>query len=272
MPSSEGKPDASSRANGRWPNQRISRGVQVRPVPATSKLGRCSNHRRAVRMTILLNLQKLFTRDDVLAEDRQVRGIDAENTSNVVEFGELHGVAAQALAPRTDQSSHEEAMRPTALPAGRSGRVRTRLLPEGDQKNGYSPAEGSDIRRSGRVRRPVAWLVIIEGPGTGDWFVLESGLTHIGCGAEQEVCLDFGDQNISRENHAFITYDIAQHRFQISHGDSVNRTRLNDVMVDGKVELSHGDRIVIGKTTLRIVTFCDDKFSWPPIIDKGGSE
>jgi hypothetical protein len=126
--------------------------------------------------------------------------------------------------------------------------------------------------RSGRVRRPVGWLVIIEGPGTGDWFALESGLTHIGRGAVQDVCLDFGDQTISLLNHAYITYDIAQHRFQISHGEGINWVRLNGVTVEVKADLSHGDRITIGKTTLRIAAFCDDHFSWAPILDKGGSK
>jgi len=101
---------------------------------------------------------------------------------------------------------------------------------------------------------------------------LERGLTPIGRGVGQDVCLDFGDQTISRLNHAFIAYDIAQHRFQIGHGEGINWVRLNGVIVEVKADLSHGDRITIGKTTLRIAAFCDDHFSWAPILDKGGSK
>jgi hypothetical protein len=220
-------------------------------------------------MTFLDNLYRLFPREAVTRSmDRTTNAggnVTRKTSDSVVELGPH----AEILGP----SSLQDVARDTAQrPAGRSGRVRTRLLPEGDEDKIYVPPEGSDRPRGGRIRRPVGWLVVIEGPGTGDWFALENGLTHLGRGEDQDVCLDFGDQSISRRNHAFITYDIARHRFQLSHGESKNRTRLNDEVVASKAGLVHGDRISIGKTTLRIAAFCDDDFSWPAIIDNGGSK
>ncbi|MBT8458176.1 MAG: FHA domain-containing protein [Boseongicola sp.] len=210
-------------------------------------------------MTILANIHRLFSRDTSIekseSDERRNSRETMPTTDNVVDFGvQIEG-----------EQSFER-------PTGRSGRIRTRMLPEGEEDNSYSPPVGTDQLRGGRVRRPVGWLVVIEGPGTGDWFALESGLTHLGRGADQDVCLDFGDQSISRQSHAFITYDIARHRFQICHGESRNRTRLNGEVVEHKAALSHGDRISIGKTTLRIAIFCDDQFSWAPILDKGGPQ
>ena len=219
-------------------------------------------------MAILINLQRLFARDttdpSLESEPMPAATDTTQKIDNVVDIA-----AAKIGGPAGTSSTGGD---PSGRPNGRSGRVRTRLLLEGEDKRPFSPAEGSDQNRAGHVRRPVGWLVVIEGPGAGDWFALESGLTHLGRGADQDVCLDFGDQTISRQSHAFITYDIARHRFQLCHGESRNRTRLNGVVVDGKVALTNGDCISIGKTTLRIAVFCDDQFSWPPIIDKGGSK
>ncbi|SMX23997.1 FHA domain-containing protein [Boseongicola aestuarii] len=219
-------------------------------------------------MAILINLQRLFARDTTGPLPEPETMPDANETTQTID--NVVGIdAAKIGGPVGTTNTNGD---PSGRPSGRSGRVRTRLLPEGEEDKPYSPGEGSDHNGGGQVRRPVGWLVIIDGPGTGDWFALESGLTHLGRGADQNVCIDFGDQTISRQSHAFITYDIAHHRLQLSHGESRNRTRLNGVVVDGKVALTHGDSISIGKTTLRIAVFCDDQFSWPPIIDKGGSK
>jgi hypothetical protein len=229
----------------------------------------------ALGVTIFMSLQKLFARD-VPAPDAEPFRLTGRQgrmqvSSNVVEITQFNEIEGNVQSPKSESAKHENTS-PMVRPNGRSGRVRTRLLPEGEQCGSNNRSEGFDTMRSGRVRRPVGWLVIIEGPGIGDWFALESGLTHIGRGAVQDVCLDFGDQTISLLNHAYITYDIAQHRFQISHGEGINWVRLNGVTVEVKADLSHGDRITIGKTTLRIAAFCDDHFSWAPILDKGGSK
>ena len=226
-------------------------------------------------MTIFMSRQKLFARD-VPAPDaepfrlagRQGRMQDSSNVVGITQFNEIEG---NVQSPKSERAKHEN-ISPMVSTNGRSGRVRTRLLPEGGQCGSNNPSAGFDTMRAGRVRRPVGWLVIIEGPGTGDWFALESGLTHIGRGVIQDDCVDFGDQTISQLNRAFITYDIAQHRFQISQGEGINWVRLNGVTVEVKADLSHGDRIAIGNTTLRIAAFCDDHFSWAPILDKGRSK
>jgi len=218
-------------------------------------------------LTLLDNLYRLFPREKAVEVVSNAANSSDGSTritrSNVVDLGPRADNHPSSTSPDSDT-------RTANRPSGRSGRVRTRLLPECEEDKSYVPPEGSDHLRAGQIRRPVGWLVVVEGPGTGDWFALESGLTHLGRGPDQDVCLDFGDQSISRQNHAFITYDIARHRFQLSHGESKNRTRLNGVVVESRIGLAHGDRISIGKTTLRIAAFCDDDFSWPAIIDSGG--
>ena len=74
--------------------------------------------------------------------------------------------------------------------------------------------------------------------------------------------LDFGDNSISRENHAAIAFDAEQNVFFIGHGGKANLVRCNNMPVLSTQALSAGDRIRIGETTLRFVPLCGGDFSW----------
>jgi pSer/pThr/pTyr-binding forkhead associated (FHA) protein len=67
---------------------------------------------------------------------------------------------------------------------------------------------------------------------------------------------------ISRENHAAIAYDEEQSAFFIGHGGKANIVRLNGRPVLSTEELSTGDRIRIGETTLQFVAMCGPEFNW----------
>src|SRR5262249_15630499 len=55
---------------------------------------------------------------------------------------------------------------------------------------------------------PVAgWLVVVKGPGRGGFRPVYIGMNSIGREVNQRISLSFGDDMISREEHAFIAYD-----------------------------------------------------------------
>lgn len=144
------------------------------------------------------------------------------------------------------------------------GRVKTRLLgfntsPETglDPISSQTPAQAAP-----HSRFPVGWLIVISGAGRGSAFTLFSGVSTIGRGEDQIVRLDFGDNAISRENHAAIAYDPTHKGFFIGHGGKANLVRRNDRPVLSTEELSAGDHITIGETVLRFVPFCGPDFSW----------
>ncbi|WP_052261714.1 FHA domain-containing protein [Leisingera sp. ANG-M1] len=148
--------------------------------------------------------------------------------------------------------------------ASRAGRVKTRLL-------GFSPDQGADrdpFARSakgsapGYTEFPVGWLAVVKGPGRGAAFTLFSGVTVIGRGEDQTVRLDFGDNSISRDNHAAIAYDPEQKSFFIGHGGKANLVRRNGRPVLSTEALSAGDEIRVGETTLRFVPLCGEDFGW----------
>ncbi|OED50726.1 FHA domain-containing protein [Leisingera sp. S232] len=148
--------------------------------------------------------------------------------------------------------------------ASRGGRVKTRLL-------GFSPAQapgGDPFSRSaegsapGYTQFPVGWLAVVQGPGRGAAFTLFNGVSVIGRGEDQTVRIDFGDNSISRDNHAAIAYDPEQKAFYIGHGGKANLVRRNGRPVLSTEELSAGDEIRIGETTLRFVPLCGAGFGW----------
>lgn len=130
---------------------------------------------------------------------------------------------------------------------------------------GSAPAAGKTtfIRAQDVQTDPVAgWLVVVKGPGRGSFRPLFVGMNAIGRDPGQRVALTFGDDTISRQEHAFITYDDEGRRFFVQHGGKANLVRLGDKPVLVPTELKANDRIRIGKTVLRFVPCCGPDFSW----------
>lgn len=148
--------------------------------------------------------------------------------------------------------------------SGSHSRTRTRIL-------GFNTAEGTGIDPISRSKEattaaytmfPVGWLIVVDGAGRGSAFTLFNGVSNIGRGEDQTVRLDFGDNAISRENHASIAYDPRQKSFFIGQGGKANLVRRNDRPVLSTEEMSAGDLVTVGETTLRFVPFCSSDFSW----------
>ena len=119
------------------------------------------------------------------------------------------------------------------------------------------------IRSQGIDSDPVAgWVVVVKGPGRGNFSPVFVGMNSLGRDASQRVCLSFGDDAISREEHAFITYDEEQRCFYLQHGGKSNLVRLGSQPVLSPVELKPNDLIRIGRTTLLFVPCCGPDFSW----------
>jgi hypothetical protein len=110
---------------------------------------------------------------------------------------------------------------------------------------------------------PVAgWVVVVKGPGRGSFSPVFVGMNSLGRDASQRVSLNFGDDSISREEHAFITYDEEDRRFYLQHGGKSNLVRLGSQPVLSPTELQANDLIRIGRTTLLFVPCCGPDFSW----------
>lgn len=176
--------------------------------------------------------------------------------------------AARTPEPEMPAAADEEAVAVPGPAMGRGssqkGRVKTRLLGFNvDREEEVDPISGRQAAKPAAYTKfPLGWLIVTDGPGRGAAFTLFNGVSQIGRGKDQTISLDFGDNTISRENHAAIAYDPTQNCFFIGHGGKANLVRRNDRPVLATEELSAGDRITIGETSLRFVPLCGEDFSW----------
>lgn len=108
----------------------------------------------------------------------------------------------------------------------------------------------------------VGWVVIVDGPGRGNYRPVCYGQNAIGRGDNLRIMIDYGDQRISREPHAFLIYDEVERKFFVRDNGKSNIVRLNGNMVLSPSELHDRDRITIGQTTLIFIALCDAGFNW----------
>jgi hypothetical protein len=108
----------------------------------------------------------------------------------------------------------------------------------------------------------VGWVVVVDGPGKGNFAQLGHGMNSIGRTESNRIALDYGDEEISRDNHAFLTYDPKGKKFFIQHGGGKNLTYVENQPVLQPREIFDREQIVLGNTKLYFVGLCGDKFEW----------
>jgi len=108
----------------------------------------------------------------------------------------------------------------------------------------------------------VGWLVIVDGPGRGKSANIYSGMNSLGRAQNQRIRVDFGDEAISGEGAAFITFEPKRRTFHINHGGKANIVYLNDEAVLAPMPLAGGSTITIGDTKFRFVQLCGPDFTW----------
>jgi hypothetical protein len=179
--------------------------------------------------------------------------------------------ARRALAAAERTASERGISRPRYLEeGGANDSAKTRVLGFHAPDLEMDPISAVAHKQSGSVRYPAGWLVVVDGPGRGAYFAVTMSVSSIGRGADQAISLNFGDASISRQNHAAIAYDAEQNRFFLGHGNKSNIVRRNGQPVLATEELTDGDVIRIGKTSLRFVALCGDDFTWGDIDDEDG--
>lgn len=172
---------------------------------------------------------------------------------------------AVPLVDRVEQKMHEpEGPRPAA----------ERQEPEPDETDERHPdvdelfGQVANREAPARPRFPYGWLVVVEGPGVGEWFPLERGVSHIGSAVGQTVCLDFGDSSVAPIRHAALAYDEGYHAFVLDSGPDAP-VRLNGTPTRSPVTLRDGDVISVDETSVRLVALCSPNFHWSSDLRTG---
>ncbi len=107
----------------------------------------------------------------------------------------------------------------------------------------------------------VGWLVAIEGPCRGTDYRIHTGYNYIGREVG-DICIR-GDNTISAERDANVTFIPQTRKFYIAHEQGKNVLLVNDTpVIGGGMEIKNYDLITIGTTKLMFVGLCGEKFIW----------
>lgn len=155
------------------------------------------------------------------------------------------------IAPQTTPEPHHQQMAKSFAPDPGHTRI---LRP---------PSASAEEIRTDPV---VGWLVVLKGPGKGNFRPIFAGSNTIGRSPGQRIPIDFGDDSISSEKQAFLVYDGRKRQFQlVPNLEKPNLVHLNDSAVLANAELKVHDKITLGDTMLLFVPLCSAEFDWSDV-------
>ena len=138
------------------------------------------------------------------------------------------------------------------------------MSPEDIAKRQSSGDDGKTVgimKKKTGIDPVVGWLVCWEGPSRGQDYRIKSERNFIGRDRSMDIVIT-GDDGISRENHAIISFNPKNNRFRLIPGDGHGLVYLNDEEVYMPIELERGDIIELGETRLVFIPFCEGDISW----------
>jgi len=137
--------------------------------------------------------------------------------------------------------------------------LRTRPKEEIPRAGGDPAATQGIYRKKMGIDPVVGWLVCVEGEDRGRDFPLRSENNFVGRSEKMDICIT-GDECISRENYAVITFDPLTNGFYLRPGEVRKLVFRNGHAVFEAEQLQPYDEILLGKTRLRFVPLCGDRF------------
>ena len=134
--------------------------------------------------------------------------------------------------------------------------------PRDDERTRLAGAIPADTTRSEETDPVTGWLVIVEGPGRGRDLRIGVGRNDLGRDRGNRIALPFGDTQISRRAHLWVSYDPRNRAFSVAPGNSTNLAYLDGAAIEARMPLTDGALIAIGGTKLCFAAFCGDRFAW----------
>ncbi|WP_072395329.1 FHA domain-containing protein [Hyphomicrobium sp. CS1GBMeth3] len=177
--------------------------------------------------------------------------------------------AREARTPRVTDDRHVEADAP---PTTRVVRAANRPAPPPEDAGSRTTlVRGKmQVTRGAFEQDPVVgWLVVVGGPGIGQFRPIFEGNNSIGRATGNRIAIDFGDDAISADEQAYIRYDSAERSFLfVPNLAKTNVVSVNEKRPTGAVELAQMDVITMGRTQLVFVPFCGPDFDWAALQEQ----
>ncbi len=161
---------------------------------------------------------------------------------------DMHGPRSIKIGPAIegDQPTRPQGMRGGSAGLGVGDDAPTRVISPGGQS---------------AIDPVVGWFVCAHGPEKGRDYRIRSENNTIGRSKDMYICIS-GDESISRERHAVITFDPQQNAFHLGPGDGRGLVYVNGEVLLAHRKLQAYDQIQMGKTKLIFVPFCGEKYAW----------
>lgn len=184
--------------------------------------------------------------------------------------------ASAAKAVRgTSRPLEEQQIKLQKLPTTRVVKSSELKGADDESKTGDAPARTQLVRGKIKVERGefekdpvVGWVVVVGGPGIGNYRPVFEGNNSVGRGPQNRVAIDFGDEAISSEEQAYIRYDSSDRSFLfVPNLAKTNVVSVNNQKPTGAVSLNQMDVIVMGRTQLVFVPFCGAEFDWSALSE-----
>jgi pSer/pThr/pTyr-binding forkhead associated (FHA) protein len=128
----------------------------------------------------------------------------------------------------------------------------TRIKRHGETGGGEALDDISTQILRDKSNQVVGKLAIVEGPGAGKSVNIFSGTNQIGRGEDMRVQINFGDDTISRQQHAVITYDAKSLEVRIYDGGKPGGLWVNGSQITSDCAVKFGDLIKLGETTAKL--------------------
>src|SRR5262245_23901623 len=177
--------------------------------------------------------------------------------------------AAREVRAAPVESAHVEADAPPTTRVVRGGVDKEAPAADGAARTTLVRGK-MQVKRGAFDQDPVVgWLVVVGGPGIGQYRPIFEGNNTIGRSTSNRIAVDFGDDAISSEEQAYIRYDSAERSFLfIPNLAKTNVVSVNEKRPTGAVELSQMDVITMGRTQLVFVPFCGPEFDWSALAEQ----
>jgi hypothetical protein len=178
--------------------------------------------------------------------------------------------AREARASTVPDNRHVEADAPPTTRVVRGGASAAKEAAAADGSSRTTVVRGkTQVKRGAFEQDPVVgWLVVVGGPGIGQYRPIFEGNNTLGRSASNRIAIDFGDDAISSEEQAYIRYDSSERSFLfVPNLAKTNVVSLNEKRPTGAVELAQMDVITMGRTQLVFVPFCGPDFDWSALSE-----
>jgi len=179
--------------------------------------------------------------------------------------------AREARGPRvTVATRHLEADAPTTRVVRVAAAASSASAPEAPGTRTTLIRGKQQVVRGAFAQDPVVgWLVVVGGPGIGQYRPIFEGNNSIGRGGNNRIPVDFGDDAISTDEQAYIRYDSSERSFLfVPNLAKTNVVALNEKRPTSAVELAQMDVITMGRTQLVFVPFCGPDFDWAALQEQ----